>query len=356
MAVRRHLEVTVDVLDDVADQRRVLLGHAVADGVGDVQRRGAVAHRQLAHLDEEVDVGAAAVLGRELDVVAVALGPGDGLDRLLLHLLLGHAELLLHVDRRRRDEDVDAGLGRVPHRLPRAVDVLERGARQRRDGRAAHGLADRLDRLEVALAGDREPGLDHVDAEAPELLRDLELLAHVERDARRLLAVPQGRVEDLHVVAHGSASFWCLGSQGWWRLASEARFGQRKTSPALRHEEASASTEAGARSYVRRRLWVRSSFVMNQPCCQMRAARVKHHARIAGDRVRECVGAQDGPTHPRDRPARRIGVRGVAQAALATETGTRWEPSRSPSRRSRRSTTRPGSTPPSRAPARLTIR
>src|SRR3954462_11043177 len=44
--------------------------------------------------------------------------------------------------------------------------------------------------------------------------------------------------------------------------------GQNKTSPALRHEEASASTEAGARSYVRRGLWVRSSFVMSQQVCQ----------------------------------------------------------------------------------------
>ena len=50
------------------------------------------------------------------------------------------------------------------------------------DGRALHGLGDGLDRLEVALAGDREAGLDHVDTEARELVGDLELLAHVERD------------------------------------------------------------------------------------------------------------------------------------------------------------------------------
>ena len=62
-----------------------------------------------------------------------------------------------------------------------------------------HRLRDRLDGLEVALARDREPGLDHVDPEARELLGDLELLAHVERDAGRLLAVPQGRVEDQHL-------------------------------------------------------------------------------------------------------------------------------------------------------------
>ena len=91
----------------------------------------------------------------------------------------------------------------VPHRLPRAVDVLEARAGQAGDDRAAHRLRDRLHRVEVAVGGDREPGLDHVDPEARELLRDLQLLGDVEGDAGRLLAVPQGGVEDLdgvHVV------------------------------------------------------------------------------------------------------------------------------------------------------------
>ena len=55
---------------------------------------------------------------------------------------------------------------------------------------------DRLHRLEVARRGDREAGLDHVDAEPRELLGDLQLLLRVQRDARRLLAVAQRRVED----------------------------------------------------------------------------------------------------------------------------------------------------------------
>ena len=77
-------------------------------------------------------------------------------------------------------------------------------------------------RLEVALARDREAGLDDVDAETGELLGDLELLALVERDARRLLAVAEGRVEDDHpvlgwlfglVVCHRIAflGVWCVG-------------------------------------------------------------------------------------------------------------------------------------------------
>ena len=117
------------------------------------------------HLAHEVDVGAAAVLGRELDVVAVARGPGDAAGGLRLHLVLGHPQLLLHVDRRRRDEDVDARLLGVAHRLPRPVDVLERRcATAPAMIGPVHRLGDGLDRLEVALAGDREPGLDDVDA------------------------------------------------------------------------------------------------------------------------------------------------------------------------------------------------
>ena len=93
---------------------------------------------------------------------------------------------------------MDARVLGVPHRLPRPVDVLHAGSGERGDDRTAYRAGDGLDRVEVALAGDREPGLDDVDAETGELLGDLQLLADVERDARRLLTVTQRRVEDPH--------------------------------------------------------------------------------------------------------------------------------------------------------------
>ncbi len=93
---------------------------------------------------------------------------------------------------------------------PRALGVLDRvpggvDVGLVRAGEAAdHGpfdlAGDRLDRLEVAGRGDREAGLDHVDAEARELLCDLDLLLRVQRDAGRLLAVSQRRVEDLDAI------------------------------------------------------------------------------------------------------------------------------------------------------------
>ena len=64
----------------------------------------------------------------------------------------------------------------VADRLPRAVDVGERVRESAGDDRPADGAGDRLDGLEVPVAGDREAGLDEVDAEARQLLGDLELL------------------------------------------------------------------------------------------------------------------------------------------------------------------------------------
>ncbi len=241
VTVRGDDEVAFHRVDDVPDQPAVVFGHREADGVGDVQRGRPVVDRDLAHGTHEVGIGPVAVLGRELDVVEITLGPGDSHARFVHHLVGRHAELLLHVDLRSRDEDVDAGLLRVPHRLPRAVDILETGARQRGDRRAVYRLRDRLDRLEVALGRDREPGLDDVDAEARELFGDLELLGDVERDSGRLLAVPQGRVEDLdrvHLV-----HLWAVVVPGTSRRGLSP---QRKNLRPSRHGGSSAST--GGRS------------------------------------------------------------------------------------------------------------
>ena len=84
----------------------------------------------------------------------------------------------------------------VAERIVASVDVGELRAGQGGDDRAGDGTGDRLDRLEVALTRHRESSFDVVDAEAGELLGDLELLHRVERDARRLLAVAKCRVED----------------------------------------------------------------------------------------------------------------------------------------------------------------
>ena len=72
-------------------------------------------------------------------------------------------------------------------------------------------LGDRLDRREVAGRGDREAGLDDVDTQPRELVGDLQLLLDVERDARRLLAVAQRRVEDVDAVRLLAVGARCSG-------------------------------------------------------------------------------------------------------------------------------------------------
>src|SRR3954471_16833731 len=102
--------------------------------------------------------------------------------------------------------------------------------------------------------------------------------------------------------------------------------GQNKTPPALRHEEASASTEAGARSYVRRRLWVRSSFVMNRQVCQ---TSTRDATTMPEPRRRP---RETGAVHKTVRRFLGIGLMaGIAYAVwrklpAGPETGTRWEP------------------------------
>ena len=175
-------------------ERRVLVGHRVADGVGDVHRRRAGVDRRLHHLAGEVDVGARRVLGLNSTSSQERAwrrrrAPGPARPR-----AWSAACARCGWPRWRGT----CGCAGAPRRAPprRALDVGGVGARQAGDDRAVHLAGDRADRLEVARRGDREAGLDHVDAEPRELLGDLQLLGRVQRDARRLLAVAQGRVED----------------------------------------------------------------------------------------------------------------------------------------------------------------
>ena len=92
-------------------------------------------------------------------------------------------------------------------RLRGAADVALGGARERRDHRTAHAGRDLGHRVELAFRRDREAGLQDVHVQPRELLGDLDLLGARERDAGRLLAVPQGRVEDPYGVAVGYVAF-----------------------------------------------------------------------------------------------------------------------------------------------------
>ena len=92
--------------------------------------------------------------------------------------------------------------------LAGGVDVARRAARQRRDDGPSNLGRDAPHRLGVVLGGDREAGLDDVDAQRVELPGQPQLLVDAHREAGRLLAVAEGGVEDDDVVSWGLHGPW----------------------------------------------------------------------------------------------------------------------------------------------------
>src|SRR6202163_191460 len=139
------------------------------------------------------------------------------------------------MDRRGRDEGVDASaLGRLD-RLAGAVDILLAGAREPAHDRVLGALGDLVDGVKVAFRGDRESGLDDVDPHGIEQLGDFKLLLMRHGGAGRLLAVAQGGVENDDAILLG----WC------WRGHGKGPSGAR-----------AAGSRPGGRSWVP---WCRST-------------------------------------------------------------------------------------------------
>ena len=199
MAVHRELDLAElgAALAQVVEHPGVLDRRREADGVRQVDDRRSRRDRLAARSREERAVRPRRVLGRELDLVGVLGGvcdrPGDPLQ----HLRRSQPELALHVQRARRDEDVDAAARCACERLGSGVDVAFGRSGKRCHGGARHRVDDCGDALEVTGRRGGEPRLHDVDTEQFEGARDLGLLVRPQRDARRLLAVPQSRVEDL---------------------------------------------------------------------------------------------------------------------------------------------------------------
>jgi hypothetical protein len=198
-------------LEHGREEGRVLVRQAVPHRVREVDDRRARLDRAAADSGDEAGVGAGRVLARELDLVGFTGGVADGGGRELEDLGGRQPKLPFHVQWARRDDEVQArAVGRL-QRLGRGVHVGPRRAAERGDGRASHGFADRLDPGEVARRGRSEACLDHVDAEPLELEGDDSLPVGLQRDAGRLLAVPQSRVEDLDRTQVALLS--CLGGR-----------------------------------------------------------------------------------------------------------------------------------------------
>ena len=188
--------------DDVAKHRAIRFGRSIADGVGQVDRRRSGPDRDLDGSAQEVRVGSRRVFCRPLDIgTQVARMRDRPLDR-VEHRFRRQVELDAHVERRRRDERVDARAAGTLYSRPRPVDVADRGAREAGDRRALALARDLPNRGEITLRCDREPGFDDVDPQRLELRRNAKLLFQVHRAPRRLLAIAKRRVENSNSTGH----------------------------------------------------------------------------------------------------------------------------------------------------------
>ncbi len=159
-----HLVGAGDALDDRAEHRLVLGRDGVAHGIGQVDGGGAGLDGELDAAGQVIDRGAGRVHGRPLDIVDEVARLRDGGRDDLEHLLLGLAHLVRQMDRRGGNEGVDAALPGVAYGFAGAGDIGRDGAGEAGDHRVLHLLGDGHDGFEIAVGGDREAGLDDIDA------------------------------------------------------------------------------------------------------------------------------------------------------------------------------------------------
>jgi|GEM_PF-5776136 len=189
-----------DAIEDHAEHGGVVLGEAVADGVGEVEGGGTGLDGDLADFDEEIGVGAGGVFRGELDVFAEGAGEGDHLCDLVDGLLAGDAELGGEVEIGGGEEGVDAGFLSGLDGAGGGFDVLALATGEGGDFGAADFSGDGEDGLEVSVGGDREAGFEDVDAEVGDFVSHAELFGVVHGAAGGLLAVAEGGVEEDDVV------------------------------------------------------------------------------------------------------------------------------------------------------------
>ena len=154
VAVDADRGLTADEVHDPPGQRPELGRDRVADGVRDVDGRGAGFDDGLVDLQQVVDVGARRVLGAELDLgVAAELlaAVADPADRLGEGRVAIDPQLVLEVDVARGDEHVEMRPVRDLDRLDRPLRVAVAAAGQGRDRDVLRRLlGDPPDGLEVA--------------------------------------------------------------------------------------------------------------------------------------------------------------------------------------------------------------
>src|ERR1700687_336482 len=99
------------------------MGYAEADRVRNIEGAGARLDHRLHHFTQEVDIGAAGVLGGGLDVRTKGPGQLDAVPRLLQALPPRNFELVLQMDIGGGKKGVNTGAGSAFEGLPGALNV-----------------------------------------------------------------------------------------------------------------------------------------------------------------------------------------------------------------------------------------
>src|SRR6266404_1023264 len=194
--VKMHGHIRADPFERLADELRDCLRRRDAERVDDDDLVRARLDRGHIHALVEVELGACRVDAEERRVDAVLRREAHrGRDPAEHLLAVDSDRVQLQIGDRRLDH------GRVHAELDERFEVRRHRAREAPDLRAQPGAGNQLHRVPVVLRDAREPGLDPVDAELVEELRDLELLLGIEHDADGLLAVTQRRVVEANVPA-----------------------------------------------------------------------------------------------------------------------------------------------------------
>ncbi len=203
----QHAVTAVDVTTEPLDLVGVVVRRGALDGGGQVEdqlvRRGRLEHadHRIAHLDGEVDFGAAEHFRRILEAplgfrcgIGQALdggasGHGDGFDAGLVLIEDDLAEA-----RRAGVVVVDDGLLGALERLEGALDEVVTGLGQHLDGDVVRNVAafDQLaDEVEVGLRGGREAHFDFLQTHGHQALEEAHLLLGIHRLDQRLVTVAQ---------------------------------------------------------------------------------------------------------------------------------------------------------------------
>ena len=137
------------MLFEVFDLRPILVGEAIACGVGNVDHSGSGLDDSFDDFSEVLIVGASGILSIELNVIDILLGISYGPYGTLEDLLTGGVELIFNMIVARADTRMDAFMFGILQSLSGAVNVFFHGACQCADSRPSHGFGDLHHRVEV---------------------------------------------------------------------------------------------------------------------------------------------------------------------------------------------------------------